>query len=200
MIRQLTGGLLTLILMSPVIANTETDSGEWWTNSFQSETDGVKTCEAGTRLALGEPGSNTPAAVLIVSYSSTLESTPKLVLIFLGDRLVSDIIRVRFDTEPAFTTPIVKDEAMVVFAPDSPVLQGVRNARTMKLSLKLMYQGRTSFTFSLRGSAKAINSAKAACSQGEATDLINVRLTCTRVDLAARPRQGCAQKSLPASG
>ena len=197
MIRQLTGGLLTLILMSPVIANTETDSGEWWTNSFQSETDGVKTCEAGTRLALGEPGSNTPAAVLIVSY--LLGSTPKLVLIFLGDRLVSDTIRVRFDTDPTFTTPIVKDEAMVVFAPDSPVLQGVRNARTMKLSLKLMYQGRTSFTFSLRGSAKAINSAKAACSH-ESTDLINARFTCTRADSAARPRQGCAQKSPPASG
>ena len=167
MIRQLTGVLLTLILTVPVIAATETSPGGWWTNSFQSEIDGVKTCEAGTRLALGEPGSNTPAAVLMVSYSSTPRNTPKLALIFLGDRLVSDTIRVRFDAEPTLTPPIVEDEAMVVFAQDSPILQRVRNAMTMKLNLKLMHRGRTSFTFSLQGSAKAIESAKAACSQGE---------------------------------
>ena len=167
MTRQLMVGLLTLMLTAPAIADTEEGPGGWWTSSFPSETDGGKTCEAGTRLALGEPGSDPLAAVLMVSYSSALGSTPKLVLVFVGDRPVSRSIRVRFDAGPSFTPSTVNDDAMVIFSEPSSILQHVRTAMAMKVNLKLLYHDRTTMTFSLRGSAKAIASAKAACSQGE---------------------------------
>lgn len=168
MTRQLMVVLLTLILTIPVIAETETSQGEWWTSSFRSEMDNAKTCEAGTRLALEESGSNTPrTAVLMASYSSTPGNTPKLSLVFVGDRPASNTISVRFDAKPVLTPPTINDYAVVTFTQPSPVLQRVRNAMTMKVNLNLMYHGYTALTFSLRGSARAMDSAKAECAQGE---------------------------------
>ncbi len=171
MARRLIAAVVTLMLTAPVIAETETRQDAWWTSSFQSATDGAKTCEVGTRLALREPGAPLRAAVLSVSYSSIPGKPPQLILVFVGDRPVSNTIRVQFDDEGSFTPPAVNDEAIIIFARGSPVLQYIRNATTMQVSLNLMHQGHTALTFSLRGSAKAMNSAQAACSQGAALEL-----------------------------
>lgn len=164
MARRLIAAVVTLMLAAPVIAETETRQDAWWTSSFQSATDGAKTCEVGTRLALREPGVPLRAAVLSVSYSSIPGKPPQLILAFVGDRPVSNTVRVQFDDEDSFTPPAVNDEAIIIFAQDSPVLQHIRNAMTMQVSLNLMRQGYTALTFSLRGSARAMNSAQAECS------------------------------------
>lgn len=171
MARRLTAAVVTLMLAAPVIAETETRQDAWWTSSFQSATDDAKTCEVGTRLALREPGASLRAAVLAVSYSSIPGKPPQVILAFVGDRPVSNTVRVQFDDEGSFTPPAVNDEAIIIFAQDSPVLQHIRNAMTMQVSLNLMRQGYTALTFSLRGSARAMNSAQAACSQGTAPEL-----------------------------
>ena len=103
----------------------------------------------------------------MASYSSTPGNTPKLSLVFVGDRPASNTISVRFDAEPVFTPPTINDYAVVIFTQPSPVLQRVRNAMTMKVNLNLMYHGYTALTFSLRGSARAMDSARAECAQGE---------------------------------
>jgi hypothetical protein len=171
MTRHLIAAAVTLMLTASAIAETETSQDAWWTNSFRSATDDAKTCEVGTRLALGGPGVPLRAVALAISYSSIPEKPPQLILAFAGDRPVSDTIRVQFDDERSFTPPTVNDEAMILFAQDSPVLQHIRNALIMQVSLTLMHQGYTTLTFSLRGSARAMESAQAECSQGEETDL-----------------------------
>jgi len=171
MTRHLIAAAVTLMLTASAIAETETSQDAWWTSSFQSAADDAKTCEVGTRLALGGPGVPLRAVVLAISYSSVPGRPPQLIIAFAGDRPVSNTIRVEFDDERSFTPPTVNDEAMIIFAQDSPVLQHIRNAMTMQVSLNLMYQGYTELTFSLRGSARAMESAKAECSQGEETDL-----------------------------
>ena len=171
MTRHLMAAAVTLMLTASAIAETETRQDAWWTNSFQSAADDAKTCEVGTRLALGGPGVPLRAVVLAISYSSIPEKPPQLILAFAGDRPVSNTIRVQFDDERSFTPPTVNDEAMIIFGQASPVLQHIRNAMTMQVSLNLMHQGHTALTFSLRGSARAMNSAQAECSQGEETDL-----------------------------
>ena len=171
MTRPLMAAVVALMLTASAIAETETRQDAWWTRSFQSATDGTRTCEVGTRLALGGPGVPLRAVVLAISYSSIAGKPPQLILAFAGDRPVSNTIRVQFDDERSFTPPTVNDEALIIFAQDSPVLQHIRNAMTMQVSLNLMRQGHTALTFSLRGSARAMNSAKAECSQGDETDL-----------------------------
>ena len=51
MTRHLMVVLLTLMLTVPVIAETETSQGEWWTSSFRSEMDNAKTCRSGNALS-----------------------------------------------------------------------------------------------------------------------------------------------------
>ena len=119
-----------------------------------------------TILMLGGSVSNARAAGLVVVYSSLPGDTPPLTLRFVGNRLVSDTIRVRFDAEPAFTPLTTDHEIGVTFVEDS-ILQRVRNAAAMRVEVNLLHQGHTTLTFSLRGSAKAMDSAKAACWRGE---------------------------------
>lgn len=137
--------------------------GAWETSVSRDEMDDSKTCTARTGLVLG---GNLRMAFLAVQYSSNRDA-PVPALGFSGDRLISNTIRVRFDTEPAFTPLTVNDRTMVIFAPNSPVLQRVRTAATMKVEVNLLHQGHTTLTFPLRGSAKAIDSAKTECSQSE---------------------------------
>ncbi len=171
MTRHLIAVVVMLTLTASARAETETSQDAWWASSFRGATDDAKTCEVGTRLALGGLGVPLRAVVLAVSYSSIPGKPPQLILAFAGDRPVSNTIRVQFDDERSFTPPTVNDEAMIIFAQDSPVLRHIRNAMTMQVSLNLMYQGYTELTFSLWGSARAMDSARAECSQGEETDL-----------------------------
>ena len=144
-----------------------TDPGSAWrTDISHSEMDDSKTCSAATVLVLGGSVSNGRAVSLGVAYSSSPRDTPHLALVFMGDRPVSDAIRVRFDAEPAFTPLTVSNGANVIFADDS-ILERVRSTATMKVELNLLHQGRTTLTFPLRGSAQAMDSAKAECSRSE---------------------------------
>ena len=85
----------------------------------------------------------------------------------------SDTIKVRFDKEPAFTTPILISDGKTIVFLDKNV-QRTRNATTMKVELDLLYSGLTVLKFSLYGSANAIDQAKAECSQGEHSDTESV--------------------------
>ena len=138
--------------------------GAWETSVSRDEMDDSKTCTARTSLVLG---GNLRIAFLMVQYSSNRDASA-LALGFSGDQLISNAIRVRFDTKPAFTPLTVNDEAMAIFTEDS-ILQRVRSATTMKVELNLLHQGHTTLTFSLRGSAKAMDSAGAECSRSEQT-------------------------------
>ena len=144
-----------------------TEAGSVWKLDFsRNEMDDSRTCSAVTILMLGGSVSNARGAGLAITYSSPPGDTPLLALGFMGDQPISNTIRVRFDAEPAFTPLTANHEIGIAFVEDS-ILQRVRSAATMKVEVNLLYQGYTTLTFPLRGSAKAMDSAKAECSRSE---------------------------------